>query len=387
MNNNKVLFSCLFFTSLFLTACGGNSGGNNPQEGGATQNIGAGGTGIAGDSNSSGNTGNFDIVEYMFPDQVENIGGFTSYETRMFSKSKGEQLFEGLETSEQFERTAADTVVFSVNNTGEPANTFVINASSIEETVHGSDNQKRTLQRFVNIGDTYLDANATVNLGEPMKQNAKCSVIEHLDSFDLAFATGSLNLASGIFNDVLHVQCTTGFIVDGQVAPHTDLHHYFARDKGVIFNHGTVILMGDVYIIPQKEGTSAGTGPDNTDDGTGGGNNSGAARVNFAHIAGYRISGGDQNGQDHPAYQLKYESITFNCDNTATLTQESNQHGSFTQNGTYYTDADEIEFVDSEDYRTYIVGLVDGDVVANQSTWEGPTGLPVTEIVKVQECN
>lgn len=372
------LSSTIVLLSL-LTACGGSS-----SQGGAVEASNGDG------SSEAGNSGNFDLFEYLFPSEITDVGGLSSYLTRMYAKDTGEQLLSGIETSEQYEKTAPDTIVFSVNNTGEPKNTFVVGADSIEETVHDLDNQKRTTQRFVNVGDTYLDANATVPmLGEIDEQNAKCSVIEHLATFDLGSATGSLSVASGTYNDVLHVQCQTGFIINGQVGTHTDLHSYFARGKGVIFNHGTLLLIGNVYIIPEKAGTSAGVVDTVAENGGAGdiGSGSGSERVNHAEVAGYRISGGDQSGSDDPIYQVKYESITFSCDNTAIFTQVSDQHGSFTDYGTYSTSASEVQFVDNEDYRNYITGLVDGDIVVGQSTWEGPEGLLVNEIAMLQECS
>ena len=259
MKFKNVLFSCLVTSSLILTACGGKGeGGANPPEGGTV---------------GSSNTGSYDLAEYIFPDEVGNVGGFTSYKIRTFDKNTGEEILGREEggigaqfDSEQVERTAADTIVFSINNTSEPLFTFIIDATSIEKTVHRLDNQnnlKSTKPRFVNIGDTFSDG--TVNLGnEPLEQNGNCSVIEHFDSFDLSSATGSFRLASGNFNDVLHTQCTT--IVDGKPELSSDIHEYFAKGKGRILEDLNLPFLGEIYEIPQKAGTSADTDADTGTD-------------------------------------------------------------------------------------------------------------------------
>ena len=108
--------------------------------------------------------------------------------------------------------------------------------------------------------------------------------------------------------------------------------------------------------------------------------------LSIEHLAGYKISAGSLDGDDHPIYQTKYNAIEFGCNSDATFEMASNKHGSHKDKGSYRANEDEIMFIDEEDLRNYIVGLADKKVVVGKSSFEGPQGMPVKQITKVRDC-
>ena len=236
---SKFLFS---LTVIFLTACGGGGGGSSG-------NTDASGSDDSGDGSGDLTTDEFDLTTYLFHQNLDLVGGRISYPVKLYSKGDGSELLSSIEKVEEYEKTSEDTVVFSESSSSEPENTFRIGDATVQETVHGLDDQTRDIQRFINVGTKYMDADATTGIGT---QNASCILIEHLDSFDLSTATGDFNLASGVYDDVLHVQCITGFVTNDTVSAHTDIHHYFAKDIGLILNEGVMFLLGEIYVIPQR---------------------------------------------------------------------------------------------------------------------------------------
>lgn len=204
--------------------------------------CGGGGSGITTSDNQS--SGQYDLAEYLFDQALDITSASTSYQVSLYDKTTG-SLF--IQYTDTFEKTFDDTVYWT--SEGEPASTYVISSTMIEETVHSADNAIRPSQRFVDIGTTYMDASE--ELPPVGMQNAKCTVSNHHTSIDLSTLTGVHLLANGIYHDVLEVNCITGYVINNTVAEHTNLVHYFARDIGLIFSHGTLILFGDIYIIPE----------------------------------------------------------------------------------------------------------------------------------------
>ena len=237
-------FSIFLFslTVIFLSACGGGGGGNSDTNGDSGKDNSDGGSGDV-------TIGEYDLTTYLFHQNLDLVGGKISYLVKFYSKGDGAEIFPSIETVEEYEKTSEDTIVFRVSTSSEPENTFLIKDTTVQETVHTLENQTRDFQRFVEVGTKYMDADAITTIGT---QNASCTLIEHLDSFDLSTATGNYNLASGVYDDVLHVQCITGFVANGTVVAHTNIHHYFAKDIGLIFNEGIMIFLGAIYIIPQR---------------------------------------------------------------------------------------------------------------------------------------
>ncbi len=200
------------------------------------------------DDNTSVNTGQFDLADYLFHDNTDTVGGSISYTLKVFSQETGNMI---LEDTEEVARINDNTITFTF---AEQLNkSFIIGSSVIEEILHDLDDISRDTQRFVDIGTTYMDATNTSGNDELMlTQNARCTVIEHLDSFDTSTATGMFALTSGVYQDVLNIRCITSFVSeDGTLAPHTDINHFFARGRGVIFQTGSALFIGETYFITE----------------------------------------------------------------------------------------------------------------------------------------
>ena len=216
-----------YLLTILLSACGGGGDGGGDSAG-----------------NNNNGAGQYDLVDYFFHENLAVTNSTVSYTVSAYSKDTGEQL---IQYTDDFEKTADDTIVWT--SSGEPASTFVITDSRIDETVHSALDAPRPNQRFVDVGTEYMDA--TASLPPFGDQNARCTVTAHHDSIDLATKTDAYNLASGIYNDVLEINCITSFIIEGNLAEHTNLNHYFARNIGLVFTEGNLFLFGNVYIIPE----------------------------------------------------------------------------------------------------------------------------------------
>jgi len=214
-----------------VTACGGGSGGGTTVEPN-TGNI----------PPVIDTSGQYDLVDYLFNETLSVTLNSVSYPSTFYNKADGVEV---LQYTDKYEKTLDDTIVWSSDGTLN--STFVITPSTINETVHSANNALRTTQRFVNVGDVYMNANETTPIAP---QNATCKVVNHHPSIDLGSLTGAFSLATGIYNDVLEVSCVTSFVIEGTNAPHTTLTHYFSRGVGVVLTEGSVIFFGDVYLIP-----------------------------------------------------------------------------------------------------------------------------------------
>ncbi len=199
--------------------------------------------------NSADNRGQYDLAEYLFPEEVLASDGDVSFTEIHFAQDTGEPI---MSIPRRF--TNSDGVTINEFSFSERIKTFSVNQTSIEETLLDLDSAKRDSKRFVDIGDTYMNADYHPPESDPVdiSQNASCKLIQHIDNFDMSTAGGNLNLASGVLNDVLKIDCVTSFLADdGQKSPHTTLTHYFAKGIGGIFSEGSVLLVGDVFIVEE----------------------------------------------------------------------------------------------------------------------------------------
>ena len=213
----------LMFTNT-LTACN-ESGGN-------TDN-----------SDTANNpTGQYDLVDYFFNETLSVPSNSISYMVTFYNTSDGSMV---AQYTDKYEALSNANIYWTSD--GIPAGTFVITTSTIEETVHSADDDLRPSQRYVDVGTEYMNHDTDTILGD---QNAACKVIAHHPTVDLSEKTGSFALATGIYNDVLEINCVTSIVVQGSNSPHTNLTHFFARDIGIIFSAGNLLFLGNVYIVP-----------------------------------------------------------------------------------------------------------------------------------------
>jgi len=193
----------VLFSAFILNACGGGSS----------------------DSDST-----YDLSEYLFNSAITVPNGEFNYIEKAFFKETGEQVF-------LFDSPAS----FTSNDTGlitgiiadnlsilDFLRTYKINAEDIEET---DGVLVSYYTRFVGVGTNYYNA----TFREEIVRN--CVLLEHLDTFNLGTATGNLNLTSGVYNDVLKVECTTSTLSDENLISYS-YRTYYAKDQGVIFKEG-----------------------------------------------------------------------------------------------------------------------------------------------------
>jgi len=106
------------------------------------------------------------------------------------------------------------------------------------------------------VGEVYLDA-IIASLG----RRDTCTLQDHLDEFDLGTATGSANIASGVYEDVLHVFCRRVLeSADGVEPTNYSWNAYYSRGVGLVFADGNWVLLdedgnwfvvGSAYLVPE----------------------------------------------------------------------------------------------------------------------------------------
>jgi len=213
------------FFSISLTACGGGSVDSNKTE------------------PKINPTGQYDLVDYLFNESLSVTLNSVSYPVTIYNKLDGTQI---IQYTDSFDKILDNTILWKSNET--PASTYVLTATTIDETVHSANDEFRVSQRFVDIGTEYMNDTSENLFGT---QNASCKLVKHHPSVDLSKLTSTFSLATGLYNDVLEINCVTGFVIQGTILPHTTLTHYFARNSGLVFTEGEILLFGKVYIIPQ----------------------------------------------------------------------------------------------------------------------------------------
>lgn len=226
--NSKLTYLAILCISILLTACGGSDNNNSGQQ--------------------FDTSGQYDMTEYLFHSNLDVVGGESVFTTLTYKQVDGTKT--GFDLAEKMEKTADNLVKQTA--AGSDQRSYLIKSDRLVETVHIANNETRDHKRFVDVGETYLDAtqnNSSNN--DALTQRAVCKVIAHLDSFDLLTATGEHSLASGVYQDVLYVNCQTGFVVEKQFSPHTNLDQYYAKDVGLIFSEGSIIFFGEVYLISE----------------------------------------------------------------------------------------------------------------------------------------
>jgi hypothetical protein len=265
-------FITIILLLLVIAGCGGGGGGSDkgPSE-------------VVSEDPDNNNdevtddpTGGYDLAAYMFDASLRQVGGFVSYRSHMHSIPTGNELMAELEVSGQWEATADNTIVYSVNNTGEPSDTYVIHDTSIEKTVHGSDDEVISMNRFVSIGETYQDEHIEdpfdyeiMPPGEEFPdRHITCQVMNHLDSFDIDTVSSQLSyeaydvynlepftmdMADGVYHDVLHMRC----LMTLNEVTINDIDTFYARGIGGVLSVEKIgILTGgpSVYIL-ERSGT------------------------------------------------------------------------------------------------------------------------------------
>lgn len=253
--SRTLLFSALL---ALLAACGGGGGGENDKaptasevdapDGDTSDQSGSsdsdGSTGVSTEAQCEQSESCLDLAAYLFPAAVLESGGRVDVTESMYSQDDGQLQF-SLSRAYVENNGAIDEYA-----SGEIEKSQTITESQIEERFYDPEDS-RVSARFAAFGDVYMDADSEASASEDfsLQQNARCQLITEYAEFDLAGATGEHNLASGSYDQVIEVECVTSYIVDGDIVPHTTLTSYFAKNTGLILSKGSVILLGDIYVV------------------------------------------------------------------------------------------------------------------------------------------
>lgn len=264
---SKTFAFLLFALLVSISGCSSSGGSSSPSEPNDNANENANTNGDANGENNQQNadpnqqetenqnntpidTSGYDFADYQFGSSVRTAGGEVSFADVIYGQTDENDSI--LRIQRRFANPTGNKI--DEYSAGELVKSFVINSGSIDETLFDNTgtSTRQTLRYLNTPGMVYMDADseASSNLLGGTSQNATCTFIQHLDSFDLSTATGDKALASGVFNDIIEAKCETGFVSpDGTKQPHTILTSYFAKDVGVIFSTGSLFLFGDVYIV------------------------------------------------------------------------------------------------------------------------------------------
>jgi hypothetical protein len=239
------------FLLLLIVGCGGGGGNNGSPSGlvSDSSDTNSDTTNEASDEATDDATGDYDIAEYLFDASLEQVGSSISYVSHMHNSQSGDEIMAEIENSEQWEKTDSNTIVFSVNNTGDPSSTYIIHDTLIEDVKNQQNNAKVSMSRYVVIGEAYIDEDVVLQISD--NSHLTCEVLDHLDNLDLSTITQGM--AEGLYQDVLHVRC----LMTMEGVPFTDVEAFYAKDIGYILGIGNLgLFMGGPYIIiPERSGT------------------------------------------------------------------------------------------------------------------------------------
>ncbi|MET0068879.1 MAG: hypothetical protein ABW096_02500 [Candidatus Thiodiazotropha sp.] len=260
----------LIFMLIVITGCGGGGGGGSSSDitDDGSSDILSGNPDTNNGTEDGVNNGaavDYDLAAYLFDASLRQVGGFVSYESHMHNIHTGQEVMADFENSEQWETTADDTIVFSVNNSTEPKITYVIHDAIIEDIKNDPESEPVTITRFASIGETYVDEQLALLSADT---HFSCQILDHLDSFDFNTVTSELtenlyynfdmgtftmDMADGVYLDVLHVRC----IMTLNQAPINDMESFYAKGIGHILSVDKlgIFLGGPCIIIPERSGT------------------------------------------------------------------------------------------------------------------------------------
>lgn len=193
----------------------------------------------------------YDLSLYFFHTNTQTPGGEIAFTEKYYEKLVGNGPIHSrttryLNTGTSIDSLSTDNAVFLQ---------YVITVNSIKE-IGVSYNGAQTVNRYTKLGEIYLDA-----VIESLGRRDTCTLQNHLDDFDLGDATGSVTIASGVYEDVLHVFCNR--ILDSEddgIPTNYSWNGYYAKDVGLIFADGNWVtleadsswfVVGDAYLIPE----------------------------------------------------------------------------------------------------------------------------------------
>ncbi len=202
-----------------------------------------GGNGLAGNvfyvNNESLKYSSIDIVDYIFDDRLDSVGGKDVFRPRSFDTTTGKLNVDLSKVDARFVsvRKDANTVLLTATNT---VNNELITTSTVsiaEDRIvvfsptlseqPNADGLTTVMPRFVNVGDIF-----SIEMGLNSGEVETCVLEERFGTLDLTQETAPFDVATGVLNDVLRTRCTLTS-ENGDVISVID--DYYAYGSGVVF--------------------------------------------------------------------------------------------------------------------------------------------------------
>ena len=193
----------------------------------------------------------YDLSLYLFHSNTQAVGGEIAFTEKYYEKFSGN----GLIHSRERRYLNTGTSIDSIGSDNAVLLQYVTTVNSIKE-IGVSYNGAQGGIRYAALNDKYIDA-----VIEDLGRRDTCTLQNHLDEFDLGNATGSAMIATGVYEDVLHVFCNRVLESEDGVTPtNYSWNAYYAKGVGLIFADGNWVILdedanwfvvGDAYLIPE----------------------------------------------------------------------------------------------------------------------------------------
>jgi len=191
----------------------------------------------------------YDLALYFFHSNTQTSGGEIAFTEKYYEKPSGD----GPIRSRAIKYLNTGTSIEVIDAENSVLHQFTITINSIKE-IGVSFEGAQTIHRFTALGEVYLDA-----VIESLNRRDTCTLQNHLDVFDLGDAIDSATIATGVYEDVLHVFCNRVLdLQDGGTTTNYSWNAYYANGVGLLFADGNWVVLdennnwldvGNAYLI------------------------------------------------------------------------------------------------------------------------------------------
>jgi len=188
---------------------------------------------------------------YLFHANTQTVGGEIAFTEKFYDKSSDNEQIHSYVTRHLNTGTSID----SIGPDSAVLLQYVITINSIKQ-IGVSYNGSEGARRYVGLKEKFSDA-----INESLGRRDTCTLQNHLDDFDLGTATGPATIATGVYEDVLHLFCNRVLDTEaGGTRTNYSWNSYFAKGVGLIFADGNWVILdtdgnwfdvGDAYLIPE----------------------------------------------------------------------------------------------------------------------------------------
>lgn len=186
-------------------------------------------------------TGEFDLSEYLFHEQVSSETGSMGYTEKYYKKN--EDIAVVLQPEFRYIRNG-ETIDVQSSGIDGLTYQYTVTDSAINE-FHPTLDDSRSYERYAQLGDTYLNAELTsVNVNET------CVLSEFFETYHLSSATGKLKISNKTYDNVIKVRCRSEFTNRNENRTNYRWNVYYAKDIGPVFKDGNwENYLGNIYAI------------------------------------------------------------------------------------------------------------------------------------------